>query len=80
MVIRRPLKERIKPQAIAGWQACDYLALQIALGLTPYSAASPLPLEITPLGVSERCRPPRKSKLLWDRYRAADFDADALPA
>ena len=26
---RRPLKERITPQAIAAWQACDYLARKL---------------------------------------------------
>jgi hypothetical protein len=45
-------KHQITPEAIAAWQACDYLALHCALGLGP-GEASPLPEEITALGISE---------------------------
>jgi len=45
-------KHQITPDAIAAWQAADYLALHCALGLGP-GDASPLPETITALGISE---------------------------
>jgi hypothetical protein len=51
--LRRSLRRRISPAAIASWMACDYRALHSALGLGP-EEASPLPDVIEALGVSER--------------------------
>jgi hypothetical protein len=50
--LRRSLRRRISPEAVASWMACDYRALHRALGLHP-GEASPLPDCITGLGVSE---------------------------
>jgi hypothetical protein len=55
--IRRPPKSpRLTPEAIAAWRACDQEALDCALGLKPWER-TPLPREITALGVSEDCPP-----------------------
>src|SRR5262245_57327134 len=43
-------KDRLTPEVIAAWKACDYAALHSALGLRPWEA-SPLPREITAFGV-----------------------------
>jgi hypothetical protein len=48
----RTKRYQITPEAIAAWKACDYHPLHRALGLMPWDL-SPLPREITPLGVSE---------------------------
>ena len=58
-------KVRFPPATIAAWQACDWAALHCALGLAPYEA-SPLPVEITPLGVSEHRAPDPGSNRLGD--------------
>ena len=50
--LRRNLRRRISPAAIASWQAADFKALHSALGLGPHEA-SPLPETIISLGVSE---------------------------
>src|SRR5689334_2775915 len=52
---RRRAKERehrITPEVIAAWEAADFSALHAALDLKPWEA-SPLPREITALGVSQ---------------------------
>ncbi len=43
---------KITAEAVAAWKAADYSGLHRALGLHPWEA-SPLPEEITSLGVSE---------------------------
>jgi hypothetical protein len=48
----RNIRRRITAAAIDAWRRCDYLALHAALGLHP-GHRSPLPIEITALGVSE---------------------------
>jgi hypothetical protein len=53
---RRGTKRRITPQAIAAWKACDFHGLHDALGLAPFEQ-SPLPEEVTALGVSEDSGP-----------------------
>jgi hypothetical protein len=60
---------RITPEAIAAWQAADYSALHAALGLKPWEP-SPLPAEITALGVTQDEEPIGDSTRLWN---------DALP-
>ena len=50
--LKGPKDERITPDVIAAWHACDYNALHIALGLKVWEA-SPLPDCITELGVCE---------------------------
>jgi|SRR6516225_9155469 len=45
-------RRHITPEAIDAWMRADYMALHIALDLHPWET-SPLPIEITPLGVSE---------------------------
>jgi hypothetical protein len=50
--LRRNLRRRINDQAIAAWKACDFLALHRALALHPWER-SPLPIEVTALGVCE---------------------------
>ena len=54
--VRRNLRRRISPAAIAAWQAADYHALHSALGLSPWEM-SPLQDTITALGVSEENAP-----------------------
>ena len=54
--LRRNLRRRISPAAVAGWQAADYHALHSALGLSPWEM-SPLQDTITALGVSEENAP-----------------------
>jgi hypothetical protein len=53
---RKPVNRRrtrqLSPEAIAAWCACDYRALHCALGLKPMEA-SPLPYEISILGVDD---------------------------
>jgi hypothetical protein len=44
---------RITPEAIAAWEAADYLALHVALSLHP-GHPSPLPLAYHPLGVDPK--------------------------
>jgi hypothetical protein len=50
--IRRDQRQRITPEVVAAWKAADHHALQRALHLKVWEA-SPLPVEITPLGVCE---------------------------
>jgi hypothetical protein len=45
-------RRHITPEAIDAWMRADYMALHIVLDLHPWET-SPLPIEITPLGVSE---------------------------
>jgi len=47
-----PIGDRITPAVISAWQHADREALHIALGLKPWQP-SPLPVEITLLGVGE---------------------------
>jgi len=54
--LRRNLRRRISPAAVAAWQAADFCALHSALGLLPWEM-SPLPDTITALGVSEQNAP-----------------------
>jgi hypothetical protein len=51
---RRPdrNKRHISPQAIEAWKRADYSALHMALDLHPWQS-SPLPIEVSVLGVSE---------------------------
>src|SRR5262245_17999477 len=49
--LSRPTRSRITPRAVAAWKAADFGALHSALGLKPWEC-SPLPREITALGVS----------------------------
>jgi hypothetical protein len=46
------MHRQLSPEVIAAWMACDYRALHSALGLSP-AHVSPLPYEITVLGVSD---------------------------
>jgi len=48
--LRRNLRRRITPVAIAAWKAADYIGLHRALNLAPWEA-SPLPRRVTGLGV-----------------------------
>jgi hypothetical protein len=57
---------RITPEAIAAWQACDYMALHCALGLRPWEA-SPLSSEVDALGVSETNPPDPNSTRCYDQ-------------
>jgi hypothetical protein len=50
--IHRRAVRQITPEAIAAWKRADYMALHIALDLRPWQA-SPLPYEITALGVDQ---------------------------
>ena len=50
--LKGPKDERITPDVIAAWHACDYNALHIALGLRVWEA-SPLPDSIIEIGVGE---------------------------
>jgi hypothetical protein len=50
--INRPPKVKITPEVIAAWKACDGDALHDLLRLQTFDS-SPLPKEITALGVSE---------------------------
>jgi hypothetical protein len=45
-------RRHITPEAVDAWVRADYMALHITLGLHPWET-SPLPIEITPLGVNE---------------------------
>lgn len=49
-------KARITPEVIASWQACDSCALHSALRLHPWNS-SPLPREVTCLGVDQGAPP-----------------------
>lgn len=51
-IARRQNRRQITPEVIAAWEAADYHALHAALGLDPWDA-SPLPEEITALGVPD---------------------------
>jgi hypothetical protein len=50
--INRGFRRQLTPEAIAAWEASDFQALHRALGLSP-ADASPLPCEITALGVDD---------------------------
>jgi len=50
--VNRSRTRQLTPEAIAAWEAADYLALHRALDLAPWDA-SPLPYEITALGVDD---------------------------
>jgi hypothetical protein len=63
--IRRLSKGRITPEAINAWKRCDSDALHLALGLAPWEQ-SPLPEEVTSLGVSEDNPPDPKNIGAWD--------------
>jgi hypothetical protein len=54
--LRRGGRGCITPEAVAAWQACDYLALHSAFSLTPWQH-SPLPVEVICLGVSQDSPP-----------------------
>jgi hypothetical protein len=45
-------RRHITPEAVDAWMRADYMTLHIVLDLHPWET-SPLPIEITPLGVSE---------------------------
>lgn len=47
---------RITPEAVEAYIAGDYMRLHVALGLMPWQC-SPLPVEITCLGVDQGPRP-----------------------
>src|SRR6188472_3143559 len=67
--IRRGIRSnRLTPEVIAAWMACDYRALHCALGLQPHEP-SPLPREIGALGCSEEdlARVAPDSPRLWDK-------------
>jgi hypothetical protein len=49
-------RHRISPEVLASYEAGDYRALHKALSLRPWMA-SPLPLEVTPLGVDQGAPP-----------------------
>ena len=73
--IRRPGKKaRITDEVIRAWKACDEDALRVALNLTPWNH-SPLPEEITSLGVSQG-EPP--DWLVDVHHRADWFKAQKL--
>jgi hypothetical protein len=63
--IRRLSKGRITPEAINAWKRCDSDAPHLALGLAPWEQ-SPLPEEVTSLGVSEDNPPDPKNIGAWD--------------
>src|SRR5215467_9016735 len=50
--INRRAARRITPEAIDAWKRADFMALHRALGLMPWER-SPLPREITALGLNE---------------------------
>jgi hypothetical protein len=78
--IRRCTKRRITPEAIAAWQACDFHALHCALGLRVWEA-SPLPTEITSLGVdADYVLPPNASPWEQTRVQAAKLQRELLKA
>jgi hypothetical protein len=54
-------RRHITPEAVDAWMRTDYMALHIALGLHPWET-SPLPIEITPLGVDEKQIDPDDSR------------------
>jgi hypothetical protein len=64
---RRKVRRRINAQAIEAWKRCDYQGLHLALGVAPWEQ-SPLPEEVTALGVSEHGGPARTDNRaeLWD--------------
>jgi hypothetical protein len=64
--INRPPRGWISPAAIAAWQACDWEALHCALHLEAHEP-SPLPLEISRLGVSPDLPPDPNDGRGWDR-------------
>jgi hypothetical protein len=69
--IRRGGKGRITHEGIDAWKRCDFGALHLALGLAPWEQ-SPLPEEVTALGVSEDNPPDPASTTGWDQsYRKA---------
>jgi hypothetical protein len=51
-IARNRSGHRITPEVVAAYEARDYLALHRALSLKPWQA-SPLPLELTALGVDQ---------------------------
>jgi hypothetical protein len=53
---------KITPEAVEAFKAGDYRALHRALGLAPWEA-SPLPIEVTALGVDQG--PPGPGADLW---------------
>jgi hypothetical protein len=55
-------EHRITPEAVAAFAAGDYMRLHRALGLRPWEA-SPLPLEVTALGVDQG--DPPKDRSMW---------------
>ncbi len=50
--VSKATSHRITPSAVAAYEAGDYIALHLALGLKPWQP-SPLPLDVTPLGVDQ---------------------------
>ena len=54
--LRKARKHRITPEAIAAFEAGDYLGLHRALDLGPWEP-SPLPASIEPLGVDPEMEP-----------------------
>ena len=54
--IRRKTNAHISPEVIAAWKRADFMALHRLLNLKPWQS-SPLPLEITRLGVGEALDP-----------------------
>jgi hypothetical protein len=63
--IGRKAITRITPEAVAAWKRADFMALHRALGLKPWQP-SPLPSEVTALGVCEGERPDADSGRAWD--------------
>jgi hypothetical protein len=64
--INRPPRGRITPEIAAAWKGCDFSALHCALRLHLHER-SPLPSEITALGVSEDHPPPSNSDYLYEK-------------
>jgi hypothetical protein len=78
---RRPIARRrarrINQEAIEAWKACDYTRLQQALGLHP-AHCSPLPLEVTALGVSQDLEPQGKGIRNNSLLAAQDLQRELL--
>ncbi len=64
--IGRPPINRMTPEIIEAWKRADYNALHLLLRLQPWDS-SPLPKEITPLGVCEDDFPVDSDVQDWDR-------------
>jgi hypothetical protein len=72
-------RHRISPEAVAAFEAGDYCALHKALGLRPWQA-SPLPLEVTSLGVDQGPPPdgPTAFAASWPVAQALQCELAAL--